>query len=483
MRNTSIAKALLVLSLLWAGGASAQAVPPLLPVQGYLSDSGGNALDGTYTIVFRLYDAASAGTQRFTETVDVDVEGGFFTVYLGDQTVGGVPASLFNTYPNLFLALKVGADPESAPRIQIATAGFAAKAQFCGEAGTIGGVALANLRQLGDNVAWSDLSGIPAGFADGTDNVLSQATVEGYAAGVCYNTEAELTAVLNDNYYDSEADLTALLNDNYSSIAHTHTYGSLTGIPASFVPSAHTHSATDINTGTLADARYSAYADLTAEGYLDNNAVGDLVTSGTLSAVGTLNAGTNPVDWTKLKGVPAGFADGVDADSGGDIAGITTASNSGLSGGCTSGTCTLSVSPTALHGTGPAVTSYVNSLTNIDNSGYATLHNLAITVPRSGLVVAMYDGNWNANNLGAANTLSCINFGFTTTSTGTPSDSRTACATYDGSNGSAYQRVPSTTVIPVTAGTTTVYVRGRQNISGDTGSVYSHNLSLMFIPL
>ena len=35
-----------------------------------------------------------------------------------------------------------------------------------------------------------------------------------------------------------------------------------------------------------------------------------------LGTPGTINAGGNPVDWTKLKGVPAGFTDGVD-DAGG----------------------------------------------------------------------------------------------------------------------------------------------------------------------
>jgi hypothetical protein len=35
-----------------------------------------------------------------------------------------------------------------------------------------------------------------------------------------------------------------------------------------------------------------------------------------LAAAGTINQGSNPVDWTKLKSVPAGFADGVD-DTGG----------------------------------------------------------------------------------------------------------------------------------------------------------------------
>jgi len=39
---------------------------------------------------------------------------------------------------------------------------------------------------------------------------------------------------------------------------------------------------------------------------------GRYFTEAELQSPGTLNAGTNPVDWTKLKGVPAGFADGTD---------------------------------------------------------------------------------------------------------------------------------------------------------------------------
>lgn len=40
----------------------------------------------------------------------------------------------------------------------------------------------------------------------------------------------------------------------------------------------HTHSATEITSGTLDNARFSAYSDLTAEGYLDNNSDTDLLT-------------------------------------------------------------------------------------------------------------------------------------------------------------------------------------------------------------
>jgi hypothetical protein len=47
--------------------------------------------------------------------------------------------------------------------------------------------------------------------------------------------------------------------------------------------------------------------------------------------------------WAGISGMPAGFADGVDDDSGGDITGVTTAAGSGLTGGGVSGALSLAV--------------------------------------------------------------------------------------------------------------------------------------------
>ncbi|RLC57740.1 MAG: hypothetical protein DRI80_14635, partial [Chloroflexota bacterium] len=42
-----------------------------IPVQGRLTDAGGNPLDGTYSLTFRLYDVSTGGTPLCSDTNSV----------------------------------------------------------------------------------------------------------------------------------------------------------------------------------------------------------------------------------------------------------------------------------------------------------------------------------------------------------------------------------------------------------------------------
>lgn len=88
------------------GDAIILAQPPYtMNYQGYLTDSSGTPLDGTYDLAFRLYNDASAGTVQWGPEThnDVPVANGLFQVALG---------AIVNLYPNdfdeaLFLAVQV----------------------------------------------------------------------------------------------------------------------------------------------------------------------------------------------------------------------------------------------------------------------------------------------------------------------------------------------------------------------------------------
>lgn len=99
-------------------------VTPLLSYQGRLVTPGTGAPkpDGTYEMSFRLYTVATGGTALWTETRDVQVSGGVFSVLLGEITA--LNASHFNGQV-LWLGIKVGADAEATPRQHLAHVAYA----------------------------------------------------------------------------------------------------------------------------------------------------------------------------------------------------------------------------------------------------------------------------------------------------------------------------------------------------------------------
>ncbi len=114
----------------------------------------------------------------------------------------------------------------------------------------------------GNPVEWTRLKNVPEGLADGTDMDTTYAAGEGLSLA-----ETVFSVVFGGNGAAPTAARADHLHDaRYSLLTHLH------------------------------DDRYFTESELSAAG-------------------GTVNGSTNPVDWTRLKSVPAGIADGVDADT------------------------------------------------------------------------------------------------------------------------------------------------------------------------
>ncbi len=100
-------------------------VPRLINYQGKLTDTSGNPVaDGNYSITLRIYDADAGGNLLWEETQSILVQKGIFSCLLGGVT--NLDLAFDRPY---WLAIKVGSDAEMTPRQQIASAGYAFRAE------------------------------------------------------------------------------------------------------------------------------------------------------------------------------------------------------------------------------------------------------------------------------------------------------------------------------------------------------------------
>ena len=109
----------ILLSLLLSHSVFA-AVPRIIDYQGYLSASDGTPVDGSRQIVFSLYDQETDGTALWTETLDVPVSNGLFSVSLGTVTILDLPFD-----EQYYLGVNVAGDGEMDPRHRLASVPYA----------------------------------------------------------------------------------------------------------------------------------------------------------------------------------------------------------------------------------------------------------------------------------------------------------------------------------------------------------------------
>lgn len=132
MKAKKLILGLVALSILSFATSVSADIPQMINYQGVLTDPDGCPVkDSSYSIIFSVYDAPTGGNLMWADTLaTVTTTQGNFNVLLGSNNP--IPDSLF-VEDSLWLAVKVGNDPEMTPRQRIASVGYAFRAATDGD--------------------------------------------------------------------------------------------------------------------------------------------------------------------------------------------------------------------------------------------------------------------------------------------------------------------------------------------------------------
>ncbi len=119
-KTLNVILTMMVLLILLSFSSASAAIPETINYQGYLTDSGGNPVNSTVNVVFKIYNAG--GTLLWSETQNnVPVSNGIYNVVLGSVASMG---SLTFDVP-YFLGVTVGTDSEMTPRQPLTSVAYA----------------------------------------------------------------------------------------------------------------------------------------------------------------------------------------------------------------------------------------------------------------------------------------------------------------------------------------------------------------------
>src|SRR5688572_22396501 len=154
--------------------APALAVPKQLAHQGRFADDQGFPMQGAHQVTVTLHDAPSGGAALFSETLEVDLVDGYYTIVIGADPAVPLDDDVLLQYP-LFLGVRLDAGQEFTPRAEVSSVPYARVADV---AASVDGVALADQACApGDMVIAIDAAGAvqcaPPPSFDGTDFALS----------------------------------------------------------------------------------------------------------------------------------------------------------------------------------------------------------------------------------------------------------------------------------------------------------------------
>ena len=172
-RTITIASLTLTFATLALAHGAHAAVPDVVTYAGSLHQ-GAQPADGTFSAVFELFDAATAGTRLFTQTEpSLAVSGGELVVDLGNDPQNPLDDTLLASHP-LFLSITVNGET-LAPRVPFTSVPFARRAAKCEEADSVGGLSaddISNLYTAGAGLTKSGTQFSLASNAVSSENIV-----------------------------------------------------------------------------------------------------------------------------------------------------------------------------------------------------------------------------------------------------------------------------------------------------------------------
>ncbi|NOZ62762.1 MAG: hypothetical protein GXO74_13910, partial [Calditrichaeota bacterium] len=125
MRRLTLTIALLIITAHFCWGQ----IPQNLSYQGILTTSSGEQVpDGSYSIIFQIYDMQTDGAPLWSEQLEVNVISGLFSVILGQENPLNLP---FDS--QYWLGITVGNSPEMSPRIAMTASAYSFQTKGVGD--------------------------------------------------------------------------------------------------------------------------------------------------------------------------------------------------------------------------------------------------------------------------------------------------------------------------------------------------------------
>ena len=335
--------------LCWPASILNAQAPAIIPIQGILTTSEGNVVNGNHNLTFHIFGNESGeGEPVFSENhLDVMFDNGYFSVHLGSGDSEDFTLEMFRQHSDPWLQVIIDSSEELTPLFRLGTVPFAGYSDHCGDSAALDGNSpdrFARLEESLGGMSCERAGHVAVWDGDSWNCSLLEAVPASDHADTC--SDSEMLGGRSPSEYTLLEESIYALGSTCRGSGHVPQWDSNTETwICGKIAEGATYTDQDARDamGTLSTdnpfhhARYTDAEAVTAMGskeasnplnhdrYTDVEARNAVATVGyamqdhhhddryftetELSYTGTLNDASNPMDWTKLKNVPAGFAD------------------------------------------------------------------------------------------------------------------------------------------------------------------------------